>query len=192
MGSVGTVRRVLLYPKEADFHLRQGASPLRPADSSLTGLSSTSTGREACLLQHRNKKNQKKTPETRNRKHFNVTASDRHRGEVGARQRRFRGSDGEAAESQRKSGLGGDVSIPCFGFTLSNWMFSSRKCDCVLVSVGSKDTSISCTIIEIHIMDSLKQFNVSSFIFVTIDFAFSYLEHQNYIWNHEGKMAKIT
>lgn len=60
MGAVGkvlrwTVRQVLLYPKEADFHLRQGVSLLRPADSNLTGLSSTSTGREACLLQHRNK-----------------------------------------------------------------------------------------------------------------------------------------
>lgn len=56
--SVGKVRcrtvwQVLLYPKEADFHLRQGVSLLRPADSNLTGLSTTSTGGEACLLQQR-------------------------------------------------------------------------------------------------------------------------------------------
>lgn len=44
----------LLYPKEADFHLRQGMSLLRPADSNLTGFSTTSTGREACLLRGKN------------------------------------------------------------------------------------------------------------------------------------------
>lgn len=36
--------------------------------------------------------------------------------EVGTRRRRFRGSDGVAAESQGKSGVGEDVSIPCFWF----------------------------------------------------------------------------
>lgn len=47
----GAVCRVLPYPKEADFHLRQGVSLRRPANSNLTGLSSASAGREACLLQ---------------------------------------------------------------------------------------------------------------------------------------------
>lgn len=41
---------VLLYQKEADFHLRQGASLLWPAESNLPGFWMTSTGREACLL----------------------------------------------------------------------------------------------------------------------------------------------
>lgn len=44
-------RNILLYPKEADFHLRQGATLLQPADTNLPGFSVTSTGREACLLQ---------------------------------------------------------------------------------------------------------------------------------------------
>ena len=47
-----TKNNILLYPKEADFHLRQGTSLLWPADTILpAGFSTTSTGREACLLQ---------------------------------------------------------------------------------------------------------------------------------------------
>lgn len=51
---------ILLYPKEADFHLRQGTTLLQPADTNLPGFSVTSTGREACLLQ-RDKHNTSQT-----------------------------------------------------------------------------------------------------------------------------------
>lgn len=52
---------------------------------------------------------------------------DWHEEEVGARRRRFRGTDGVAAESQRKSGFGRDVSIPCSGFTSYQMMLNSRR-----------------------------------------------------------------
>lgn len=54
----------------------------------------------------------------------------------------FRGSDGVAAESQRKSGVGEDVSIPCFGFASYGRMFNLRKRDNVLVLDGPTGTKI--------------------------------------------------
>ena len=45
-----TKGKVLLYPKEADFHLRQGKALLLQA-AGFSG-SVTSMGRDACLLKH--------------------------------------------------------------------------------------------------------------------------------------------
>lgn len=42
---------ILRYPKEADFHLRQGATLLQPSETNLPGFSVTSTGRDVCLLE---------------------------------------------------------------------------------------------------------------------------------------------
>ena len=42
---------MLLYPKEADFHFRQGKPLWQPADTRAPRGSVTSTGREACLLE---------------------------------------------------------------------------------------------------------------------------------------------
>lgn len=42
---------ISLYPKEADFHLRQGVTLLQPSETNLPGFSVTSTGRDVCLLQ---------------------------------------------------------------------------------------------------------------------------------------------
>lgn len=42
---------VLLYPKDADFHMRQGRSRPQPAETNLPESPVTSTDREACLEQ---------------------------------------------------------------------------------------------------------------------------------------------
>lgn len=57
---------ISLYPKEADFHLRQGVTLLQPSETNLPGFSVTSTGRDVCLLQKDTLRYKKQTRKNRN------------------------------------------------------------------------------------------------------------------------------